>query len=84
MIIILLLFIDEHDHSPMPGAKARTLPQSRSRPQEVMAQVGSWQETSNGGGWGPWESDGKFTNEIRVCLKIVYPIFPMVNDHYPY
>ena len=21
---------------------------------------------------------------IWVCLKIVYPIFPMVNDHYPY
>ena len=41
MLIIVILCIDEHDHSPLPGAQARTLPQSRSRPQEVMAQVGS-------------------------------------------
>jgi len=26
----------------------------------------------------------RFTKKIWVCLKIVVPLHPMVNDHYPY
>ena len=33
------------------------------------------QSRCRGGGWGRF---------IWVCLKIVYPLNPMVNDHYPY